>query len=302
MFSSYEKPHTSSPDFFSQMWPQRYFSVGRNKSYGSSPPPSSISFFVVQIEGGVLCKTQRHSPARFRMSTTALLAARARATPHPPTSSSCSYARRFAHTPAACHHHGIRHGAGLPTTTTTWYRMGDARGAPRGWSRGRGGRSDRLAATGDDDGEMDDTPSSSSSSAWWELLREVHILVFNAETEREAIYTTSRRSGEFAANDFVAFESMQDALRASVRVSDQLGEMPVVDSVDPRWGGFCNVLLGGVGGSVETATGRRLPRASRGAPSHTQLYFYYFPISCFFFQLELHLEGGELGMCRFDDP
>lgn len=121
---------------------------------------------------------------------------------------------------------------------------------------------------------MDDTPSSSSSSAWWELLREVHILVFNAETEREAIYTTSRRSGEFAANDFVAFESMQDALRASVRVSDQLGEMPVVDSVDPRWGGFCNVLPGGVGGVWR----RRLVvgfRVHRAALHHTH--------SCIFF-------------------
>jgi hypothetical protein len=62
----------------------------------------------------------------------------------------------------------------------------------------------------------------------------VHVLVFNPETDAEALYTTSRRDGDFAANDFVAFESLQDATRASVRVSDQVGEMPVVDAVDPR--------------------------------------------------------------------
>jgi len=59
-------------------------------------------------------------------------------------------------------------------------------------------------------------------------------LVFNPDTEREAIYTTSRRSADFAANDFVAFEAVADAARAAVRISDQLGEMPVVDAVDPR--------------------------------------------------------------------
>ena len=62
----------------------------------------------------------------------------------------------------------------------------------------------------------------------------MHVLVFNPETDEEALYTTSRRDGDFAANDFVAFESLQDATRASVRVSDQLGEMPIVDTLDPR--------------------------------------------------------------------
>ena len=61
-------------------------------------------------------------------------------------------------------------------------------------------------------------------------------MVFNPDTEREAIYTTSRRSADFAANDFVAFEAVADAARAAVRISDQLGEMPVVDAVDPRRG------------------------------------------------------------------
>ena len=62
----------------------------------------------------------------------------------------------------------------------------------------------------------------------------MHVLVFNPETDEEALYTTSRRDGDFAANDFVAFESLRDATRASVRVSDQLGEMPIVDTLDPR--------------------------------------------------------------------
>ena len=75
---------------------------------------------------------------------------------------------------------------------------------------------------------------SSSSAPWWSLLDRVHILVFNPEEPDEAVYTTSRRTDDAASNDFVAFESLQDASRACVRVSDQLGEMPVVDSVDPR--------------------------------------------------------------------
>ena len=62
----------------------------------------------------------------------------------------------------------------------------------------------------------------------------VHILVFSPETEDEAVYTTSRRDGDTAANSFVAFEDLRDATRASVAVSDQLDgcEMPSVDSVD----------------------------------------------------------------------
>lgn len=73
-----------------------------------------------------------------------------------------------------------------------------------------------------------------STSPWWASLPAVHVLVFNPETDEEALYTTSRRDGDFAANDFVAFESLRDATRASVRVSDQLGEMPIVDTLDPR--------------------------------------------------------------------
>ena len=73
-----------------------------------------------------------------------------------------------------------------------------------------------------------------STSPWWASLPAVHVLVFNPETDEEALYTTSRRDGDFAANDFVAFESLRDATRASVLVSDQLGEMPIVDTLDPR--------------------------------------------------------------------
>ena len=78
--------------------------------------------------------------------------------------------------------------------------------------------------------------SSDVVTPWWHSLPVVHILVFSPETEDEAVYTTSRRDGDTAANSFVAFEDLRDATRASVAVSDQLDgcEMPTVDSVDPR--------------------------------------------------------------------
>ena len=78
--------------------------------------------------------------------------------------------------------------------------------------------------------------SSDVVQPWWHSLPVVHILVFSPETEDEAVYTTSRRDGDTAANSFVAFEDLRDATRASVAVSDQLDgcEMPTVDSVDPR--------------------------------------------------------------------
>ena len=93
----------------------------------------------------------------------------------------------------------------------------------------RGARSIRRASSGGDD-----AISPSNDVPWWASLPEVHILVFNPETDEEALYTTSRRDADFAANDFVAFESLRDATRASVAVSDQMGDMPVVDTVDPR--------------------------------------------------------------------
>ena len=70
------------------------------------------------------------------------------------------------------------------------------------------------------------------------------LTVFEARVrlDRLSVSLTSKAAdaraheGTRPAPCFAAFESMQDALRASVRVSDQLGEMPVVDTVDPRWG------------------------------------------------------------------
>ena len=62
----------------------------------------------------------------------------------------------------------------------------------------------RLASTSDGAGD-----AASSSSPWWAALAQVHILVFYPETEKEAIYTNSRRSEDFAANEFVAFESLK---------------------------------------------------------------------------------------------
>ena len=64
--------------------------------------------------------------------------------------------------------------------------------------------------------------SSDVVTPWWHSLPVVHILVFSPETEDEAVYTTSRRDGDTAANSFVAFEDLRDATRASVAVSDQL--------------------------------------------------------------------------------
>ena len=105
--------------------------------------------------------------------------------------------------------------------------------------------------------------SSDVVQPWWHSLPVVHILVFSPETEDEAVYTTSRRDGDTAANSFVAFEDLRDATRASVAVSDQLDgcEMPTVDSVDPRVMIFLADSCG-YGGEVVPAGGEFEPPAT----------------------------------------
>lgn len=98
-----------------------------------------------------------------------------------------------------------------------------------------------------------------SSSPWWASLQDVHVLVFHSESDDEALYTVSRRDGDFAANDFVAFQSLRDATRASVVVSDLCGEMPVVDTVDVRVVVFLAEQCGYGVDVVPTGTAFELP-------------------------------------------
>lgn len=98
-----------------------------------------------------------------------------------------------------------------------------------------------------------------SSSPWWASLQDVHVLVFHPESDDEALYTVSRRDGDFAANDFVAFQSLRDATRASVVVSDLCGEMPVVDTVDVRVVVFLAEQCGYGVDVVPTGTAFELP-------------------------------------------
>ena len=64
-------------------------------------------------------------------------------------------------------------------------------------------------------------------------LERVFILVFDMDTEREAIYTTSSRTPTRATNAFVVFETLLDAVRAAMALSEVTREMPVVDEVPP---------------------------------------------------------------------
>ena len=70
--------------------------------------------------------------------------------------------------------------------------------------------------------------------AAWESLDAIHLLVFDLDDpEREAVYTTSRRTATRATNAFVCFESAEDALRAAMAVSEVARDMPAVDAAPP---------------------------------------------------------------------
>ena len=71
--------------------------------------------------------------------------------------------------------------------------------------------------------------------AAWESLDAIHLLVFDLDDpEREAVYTTSRRTATRATNAFVCFESAEDALRAAMAVSERArADMPAVDAAPP---------------------------------------------------------------------
>jgi hypothetical protein len=83
-------------------------------------------------------------------------------------------------------------------------------------------------ATSDDGGN-----GVNDDSASWEALQQVYLLVFDLDTPREAIFTTSARSSDVATNAFVVFESMEEALRCAMRVSEVARDMPAVDSAPP---------------------------------------------------------------------
>ena len=58
----------------------------------------------------------------------------------------------------------------------------------------------------------------------------MHILVFNPETDEEALYTTSRRDADFAANGYIALGNNRDLFLNSiawlVEEEEQIGERP----------------------------------------------------------------------------
>ena len=62
-------------------------------------------------------------------------------------------------------------------------------------------------------------------------IETVFLIVFNLGEPNEALYTTSSRHADIPRNDFLSFVSMQDAIKASVLISDQTNLMPVVESV-----------------------------------------------------------------------
>jgi len=67
----------------------------------------------------------------------------------------------------------------------------------------------------------------------WLSRDRVYILVYDLDTPREAIYTTSSRTSTRATNAFVVFESMRDAVCAAMALSEATREMPAVDEVPP---------------------------------------------------------------------
>lgn len=92
----------------------------------------------------------------------------------------------------------------------------------------------RAASTRATSGDDASSSSSSSSSGRWEELEQIYLCVFDLDDpEREAIYTTSRRDDDRAVNAFVCFETMDDALRAAMAISEVARDMPAVDSAPP---------------------------------------------------------------------
>ena len=77
----------------------------------------------------------------------------------------------------------------------------------------------------------DDDADESSVTKRLNQLETVFLIVFNLGEPNEALYTTSSRHADIPRNDFLSFVSMQDAIKASVLISDQTNLMPVVESV-----------------------------------------------------------------------
>ena len=102
----------------------------------------------------------------------------------------------------------------------------------------RNGRSDANVApirahsdTSKNNNNNDDDADESSVTKRLNQLETVFLIVFNLGEPNEALYTTSSRHADIPRNDFLSFVSMQDAIKASVLISDQTNLMPVVESV-----------------------------------------------------------------------
>lgn len=101
----------------------------------------------------------------------------------------------------------------------------------------RNGRSDANVAptrahsgTSNNNNNYDDDDESSVTKRL-NQIETVFLIVFNLGEPNEALYTTSSRHADIPRNDFLSFVSMQDAIKASVLISDQTNLMPVVESV-----------------------------------------------------------------------
>ena len=103
----------------------------------------------------------------------------------------------------------------------------------------RNGRSDANVApiradsgtSNNNNNNNDDDDDESSVTKRLNQLETVFLIVFNLGEPNEALYTTSSRHADIPRNDFLSFVSMQDAIKASVLISDQTNLMPVVESV-----------------------------------------------------------------------
>jgi len=89
----------------------------------------------------------------------------------------------------------------------------------------------RAHADTSNDGKAEEEDDNNNINERLQKLEKVFLIVFNLGEANEALYTTSSRQIDIPRNDFLCFQSMQDAIRASVLISEQTDLMPVVESV-----------------------------------------------------------------------
>ena len=95
----------------------------------------------------------------------------------------------------------------------------------------RRGETIRAHAGTSNDGNAEEKEDDNNINERLQKLEKVFLIVFNLGEANEALYTTSSRQFDIPRNDFLCFQSMQDAIRASVLISEQTDLMPVVESV-----------------------------------------------------------------------